>query len=133
MGDCVRVFRRFCRFADAFGLPLNDLCARFSLGNTLSRDEIQSALGASRAIPVDVPNSHGPPGLQQLAAVVQQRVHPSPPEANQIQRSISLPLETWEKLDGLAQELTRSASKHVSVSDIAASLVMQGIDTVASS
>jgi len=75
----------------------------------LGRDEIQSALGARRAIPVDVPNPHGPLGLEQLAAVVQQGVHQRPPETNQIQPSISLPLETWEKLDGLPQKLPRRA------------------------
>ena len=95
----------------------------------LSRDEIQSALGASRAISVNVSNPHGPLGLEQLAAAVQQLVHQCPPE-HQIQRSISLPLETWERLDDLAKKLTQSASRPVTASEVATSLVMQAIDSV---
>lgn len=96
----------------------------------LSRDEIQTALRASRVVPLKVKNPHGPLGLDQLAETVEQLVERRSAESNQIQRSISLPLETWQKLDDLAHKLTQDASRQVTASDVATSLVVQGIDTV---
>lgn len=96
----------------------------------LSRDEIQSALGATRVVPVNVKNPHGPLGLEQLSAAVRQLDDRSSAEINQIQRSISLPLETWEKLDHLAHELTERSSRPITAIDVATSLVVQAIDTI---
>lgn len=96
----------------------------------LTRDEIQTALGVNRAVPLNVNNPHGPLGWQQLAETVQQLIDRRSAQTNQIQRSISLPLETWEKLDDLAHKLTQDASRQVTASDIATTLVVQGIDTV---
>jgi hypothetical protein len=36
----------------------------------LSQQEIQKALRARRVVPLEVPNSHGPLGLEHLAAAV---------------------------------------------------------------
>ncbi|MDA1055282.1 MAG: hypothetical protein O3C40_33090 [Planctomycetota bacterium] len=96
----------------------------------LSRDEIQTALGAGRAVPLNLKNPHGPLGLEQLAATVGQLVEQRSAATNHIQRSISLPLETWKKLSDLANKLTQSASKQVTASDVATSLVVQAVDTV---
>lgn len=96
----------------------------------LSRVEIQIALGASRVVPLKIKNPHGPLGLQQLAETVEQLVDRRSAESNQIQRSISFPLETWQKLDALAHKLTQDAARHVTASDVATSLVVQGIDAV---
>lgn len=96
----------------------------------LSRDEIQSALGASRVVPLAVKNPHDPLGLEQLAEAVEQLVDRRPAESNRVRRTISLPLETWQKLDDLAHRLTRDTSQQVTASDVATSLVVQGIDTV---
>lgn len=96
----------------------------------LSREDIQAALRASRVVPIGVKNPHGPLGLEQLAAAVEQLNDRSSRKVSQIQRSISLPVETWQKLDELARQLTQRSSKHVTASDVATSLVVQGIDTV---
>lgn len=96
----------------------------------LSRDEIQIGLGASRVVPLKVKSPHGPLGLEQLAETIEQLVDRRSAETNQIQRSISFPLETWQKLDALAHKLTQDAARHVTASDVATSLVVQGLDAV---
>ena len=96
----------------------------------LSRGEIQTALGASRVVPLKVRNPHGPLGLEQLAAAVQQLDDRRSQKTRQIQRSISLPIETWEKLDHVARQLTQGSTRRVTASDVATSLVEQGIGGV---
>jgi len=96
----------------------------------LSRDEIQTALRASRVVPLKVRNPHGPLGLEQLAAAVQQLDDRPSRETREIQRSISLPMEMWEKLDHVARQLTQGSSRRVTASDVATSLVLQGIGAV---
>jgi hypothetical protein len=99
----------------------------------LSRDEIQTALGADRVIPLNIKNPHGPLGLEQLTASIQ-RMDPLSTESNQIQRSISLPLETWDKLHDLAQQLSQlSPTRPVTASDVARSLVVEGIGNASQS
>lgn len=95
----------------------------------LSRDEIQSALEADRAIPLNVKNPHGPLGLEQLAAAVDQ-LDQRCKQSSQIQRSISLPVDAWEKLGALAHQLSQSSTRTVTASELATSLLVQGIDTV---
>lgn len=97
----------------------------------LRPDEIQAALHASRVVDVPVANPHGPLGLEQLAANVAQIVDDDPRRSDTVQRSIRLPMETWEKLDGIASRLRRSGSTNVSASDVATSLVVQGVESVA--
>lgn len=96
----------------------------------LSRDEIQIALGATRVVPLKVKSPHGPLGLQHLAETVERLIERRSEETNQIQRSISFPLETWQKLDALAHKLTQDAARPVTASDVATSLVVQGLDAV---
>lgn len=98
----------------------------------LNRDEIQSALGADRVVPLNVKNPHGPMGLEQLAAAVEQLDRQST-GANQIRRSISLPVEAWQKLDDLAQQLSEQSSRPVTASEVARSLVVQGIGAASQS
>ncbi|HUG69301.1 MAG TPA: hypothetical protein VMM76_16235 [Pirellulaceae bacterium] len=98
----------------------------------LIRDEIQIALGASHMVPLRAKSPRGPMGLEQLAETVEQLVDRRSAETHQIQRSISFPLETWQKLDALAHKLTQDAARHVTASDIATSLVVQGLDAVES-
>jgi hypothetical protein len=71
----------------------------------LSEQDIQQALHAGRVVPLSVPNPHGPLGLEQLAAAVA-RIADSPvplPEYGRIRRPIALSVETWNKLQHLAE------------------------------
>ncbi len=94
----------------------------------LSREEIQAALHASRVVRVPVRMPHGPFGLEQLAEAVSQLTAQRPSRIQAVQRPLTLPVETWLKLDTLARELARRSSKAVTPSDVATSLVIQGIE-----
>jgi hypothetical protein len=84
----------------------------------LTREEVQRALRASRAVPVAVPNPHGPLGLEQLAAAVEQvRAAGAAREA----RVIELPPELWSRLDQIAS----SAGRPTSATELAAAIVAQ--------
>ena len=96
----------------------------------LTPKEIQTALHANRVVPVAVSNPHGPLGLELLAEEVSRLRETRPSQTNAVQRPISLPLETWEKLNGIARELCQKSSTHVTASDVATSLVMQFVNSV---
>jgi hypothetical protein len=91
----------------------------------LSEEEIRRALNASRVIPLDVRNPHGPLGLEELAATVKRRLADG--ELNSVEervrRAIDLPAETWARLDQLATETSRATSSRVRPSDLAASII----------
>jgi hypothetical protein len=99
----------------------------------LSDEEIRTALHASRVIPVSVNNPHGPFGLEELAGVIERLMNGQVPRRDQVQRPVTLPLETWTKLDHLAQELGKSQSQRVSASDVITALVIQGLNAAQSS
>jgi hypothetical protein len=82
----------------------------------LTEREILDALHASRVVPVSVPNPHGPLGLEHLAEAVT-RATMAGTESHGIQRTLTLPLATWEKLDGLARTATQAGSRRLSASD----------------
>ncbi len=93
----------------------------------LTEDEIRRALHASRVVPLEVENPHGPLGLVQLAAAVARRTadaQSQPPEAR-VRRAIDLPVETWEKLDELAAKSSQATSSLVRPSEIAATIIEQ--------
>ena len=96
----------------------------------LSQKEIQTALHASRVVPIAVSNPHGPFGLEQLAEAVSQLVEQRPDKKDAVERPISLPVETWEKLDDLARKMKRQDKKPVSASDVATSFVIQGVQSL---
>src|SRR5437660_2414079 len=97
----------------------------------LTAQEIQQALHASRVVPLDVANPHGPLGLEHLAEVVARLVGPesAPSERERVQRPMSLPLEAWEKLDQLARVAMQAGSHPVTASEVAAALIEQLIAT----
>lgn len=95
-----------------------------------SREEIQRALPANRVVPLPVSNPHGPFGMDRLAETIDRFVARQTVKGEKIERSISLSIEVWEKLDNIARELTRQTSKLIRPSDVALSLVMQGIDSL---
>jgi hypothetical protein len=88
----------------------------------LTEKDIQQALHARRVVPLSVTSPHGPLGLEQLAAAVA-RIPDSPvplPEDARIRRPISLSVQTWEKLEQLAQTTVQASSRSVTASEIAA-------------
>lgn len=96
----------------------------------LSEQQVRDALHAGRVVPLPVPNPHGPLGLEQLVeAVARMRHTPAPTAAAdpapKVQRPLSLPPETWAKLDGLARAATRPGSPPLSASEVAAALIEQ--------
>jgi hypothetical protein len=97
----------------------------------LSEQEIQQALHARRVVPLSVANPHGPLGLEHLAEAVAQVLGApgSPPQKARVRRPIELPLETWEKLDHLAQVATRTTMHPVTASEIAAALLERFVTT----
>lgn len=93
----------------------------------LTEQQIRDVLHASRVVPFDVPNPHGPLGLEQLAeAVAGLRAAPPTPAGN-VERPLNLPVATWAKLDGLARTATKAGSRRVSASDVAAALIERAV------
>jgi hypothetical protein len=91
----------------------------------LSETDIQTALHASRVVPVPVANPHGPLGLEHLAACLQRIVPAGQDDGRQVRCPITLPLDTWQKLAAMARELEKRQSRPVAPSDLAAALVVQ--------
>ncbi len=89
----------------------------------LDQAEIGRLLHASRIIPVDVANPHGPLGLEQLAGAVARIRGESQPQ--RVERTISLSVEAWTKLNDLAHAQALRADKPTSVSEVAAALLEQ--------
>jgi hypothetical protein len=96
-----------------------------------TEEQIRQALHAARVVPLGVSNLHGPLGLEQLAAAVArlQAGGQATPEGGHVRRPIDLPLETWEKLDHLAEESSRSARTRVSAAEIASAIIQQYVTT----
>src|SRR5262245_56808751 len=97
----------------------------------LSETDIQKALHANRVVPVSVPNPHGPLGLEQLAAAVAQ-IPDSPIEisgAGRIRRPISFTVQTWEKLEELAQTSGEKNARPVTASEVASAIIEQFVST----
>ncbi len=80
----------------------------------LTEQEIGDALHASRVVPIAVPNPHGPFGLEQLAEAIARVTAARPESVHNVQRTLTLPLATWEKLDDLARTATRAGSRRLS-------------------
>ena len=93
----------------------------------LSEQEIRDALHASRVVSVSVPNPHGPLGLEQLAEAVVRATAARARSAGSVQRTLTLPLATWEKLDVLAQTVNKAGSRRLSASDVAAAVIEQAV------
>jgi hypothetical protein len=97
----------------------------------LTEKDIQQALHARRVVPLSVTRPHGPLGLEQLAAAVA-RIPDSPvplPEDARIRRPISLSVQTWEKLEQLAQTTVPASSHPMTASEIAAAIIEQFVAT----
>lgn len=96
----------------------------------LTEKEIQQALHARRVVPLSGLKPHGPLGLEQLAAAVA-RIVDSPvtlPNNGQIRRPISLSVQTWEKLEQLANATSRTGAHPVTVSEVATAIIEQFVD-----
>ena len=94
----------------------------------LSEQQIRDALHAGRVVPVAVPNPHGPLGMEQLAealARVTSAAQLVPVAA--VQRPLTLPLKTWEKLDDLARIATKQGARRLSASDVGAALLERAV------
>ena len=89
----------------------------------LHEDEIRRALRAGRVVPLNVPNPHGPLGLEHLAGAVA-RVH----DADREELVIPLRRETRAKLEQLARAEGRAAHP-VSAAELAAAVVEQFVAT----
>ncbi len=89
----------------------------------LDEAEIQRLLHASRVVPLDVANPHGPLGLEQLAGAVALARGESLPQ--RVERPISLSVEAWAKLNDLAHTKALQAERPTSASEVAAELLEQ--------
>jgi hypothetical protein len=87
----------------------------------LGEAQIKQALHASRVVPLDVANPHGPLGLQQLAGAI--LLARGEPLSERVERPIALSLGTWSKLTELAQTTAISGATPTSASEIAAALL----------
>lgn len=98
----------------------------------LTENEIQRALHASRIVPLSVPSPHGPLGLEHLAAAVANLPDsPVPSPANdRIARPIALRVETWEKLNRLAQTQNAGA---LTAGEVATAILEHFISTASPS
>jgi hypothetical protein len=93
----------------------------------LTDQQIRDALHASRVVPLSVANPHGPLGLEQLAEAVARATASRAQSTDSVERSLTLPLATWEKLDGLARTATKAGLRRLSASDIAVALIEQAV------
>jgi len=87
----------------------------------LKSEDIQSALHASRVIPLGIANPHGPLGLEQVAAAVARIQADTPGNATLVSRPVSLPAATWEKLDEVARKAKNV--REVTGTDVASALL----------
>src|SRR4051794_36894948 len=94
----------------------------------LTEEQIRQALHAQRVVPLQVPNPHGPFGLEQLAeAVAQLRGHPAE-AASRVERLLSLRQQTWQKLDELAKTASRTNSPPLTAADIAIAILEEAVN-----
>lgn len=97
----------------------------------LSEDQIRDALHATRAIPVDVPNPHGPFGLEQLAETLARAgvgiAAGTLPD--RVERPLSLPFSTWKKVEDLARSVSASGQRRVTASELITALIEKSIMT----
>lgn len=99
----------------------------------LTEKEIQQALHADRVVPLSVPNPHGPLGLEQLAAAVA-RIADSPvplPEDGRLRRPIALSVQTWQKLQQLAETSAQASARPINASDVATAILEQFVASTA--
>jgi hypothetical protein len=89
----------------------------------LSEEEIRKALHASRVVPISIPNPHGPLGLEHVALLVAELQAGNRKQENKVVRPLEVPLETWLKLEQLAEAATKSAARPVSVSEVAVAIL----------
>jgi hypothetical protein len=92
-----------------------------------SQQEIQQALRARRAVPLGVPNPHGPLGLEHLAAVVARIA-----EADREELVIPLRRETREKLEQLALAEGEATAHPITAAELAAAVVEQFVASLPS-
>ena len=78
-----------------------------------------------------MPNPHGPLGLEQLTDAVA-NLPDSPillPELGRISRTISLSVQTWEKLNQLAQSAAPTGTRSLTPSELATAIIEQFVAT----
>jgi hypothetical protein len=98
----------------------------------LTEKEIQQALHADRVVPLSVPNPHGPLGLEQLAAVARIADSPVPlPEDGRLRRPIALSVQTWQKLQQLAETSAQASARPINASDVATAILEQFVASTA--
>ena len=93
----------------------------------LSEQEIQQALHASRVVTLSVANLHGPLGLEHIAVAVAQTTG-SPlasEETGRVKCPLALSVDAWNKLDQLAATTTKTSSRPVTASEMAAAILEQ--------
>ncbi len=95
----------------------------------LTEEQIRTALRASRVVALPLINPHGPLGLEHLVEVVRDVSTEGQPAAHQISRPIVLPVETWQKLDDLAREVGEKHAQHITPSELATAIVIQGVES----
>lgn len=93
----------------------------------LSEDQIANALRATRVVKLPIDHPHGPFGLEQLAEDVAQLNDIGLARSERVQRPITLPVETWAKLDRLARAATPANAPPLSASTVAAALIEQAV------
>jgi hypothetical protein len=98
----------------------------------LTEAEIRQALHASRVVPLQVVNPHGPLGLEHLAAALDNLRQSTPADRQEIRirRPIELPLMTWERLHHLASAASQTSATPVSPGDLVAAIVEQYVASV---
>jgi hypothetical protein len=89
----------------------------------LTEKEIQKALHANRVVTLPTTNPHGPLGLEHLAHIVTQI------QASSTMRPVEVPLETWLKLEHLAEVAAKTAARPVSVSELATAILQNFVAT----
>lgn len=91
----------------------------------LTEEEIKHALHASRVGPMTIAVPHGPFGWEHMAQNVARFLVNNEGQEKKTMPALEVPIDTWKRLEHLANEATRSGARPISVSDVAVAILQQ--------
>ena len=91
----------------------------------LTEQQIRDALHAARVSPLNVPNPNGPFGLEHVAEAVARlsTARSSTSTQDWVERPLSLPVSTWNKVEDLARSVSTTGQRRVTTSELITALI----------
>jgi len=94
----------------------------------LTREEIKHLLHASRVVPLQTTDVHGPLGLEHLAREVAEIMRMPSPEAPTEARQVELPKTTWAKLAAVAEKSQQMQARPITAETVAAAIIEHALE-----